>query len=66
MASKLICPLMTARVTVIDDPTNKSPKITPQTVMCQEEQCALWDKQHKACCLLSMVIELIKVGETNE
>jgi len=60
MASKLICPLMTARVTVMDDPNLKLPKITPQTVMCQEEQCALWDKQNKSCCFLSLLCEMVK------
>ena len=66
MASKLICPLMTARVTRISDPKEKNPTITPQTVMCQEDECALWDRQHKCCCFLSIVVELVKVGESNE
>ena len=63
MASKLICPLMTARVTVVDDPASKSPKITPQTVMCQEDGCALWDKGEKVCCFLSGVMKLQKILE---
>ena len=63
MASKLICPLMTARVTRIDTPQDKPQTITPQTVMCQEDECALWDKGEKVCCFLSGVMKLQKILE---
>jgi len=59
-----ICPLMSCRVTSLDNAqTGNPPKITPTVVKCQESECAIWDYANKECSLKSAVMELIKLNE---
>lgn len=68
MTKEQVCPLMSARTTRVDsaplDPS-KPPTITPVVAKCQREDCALWDSAESMCAVLSIAVQLVKLGENN-
>ena len=61
--SDKICPLMSCRTTSVSDPKAEHPTLTPTVARCMKKDCAWWDSQNAGCAVLSLVVEVIKIGD---
>lgn len=55
--SDKICPLMSCNLITKDQPV---------AITCKEEKCAWWDEEYKACVMIGLKIELVKLGESHD
>ncbi len=64
---KLICPFMSCRTTrmevIKEEGEPDVPTYTPVVANCVKGDCAIYDQDNKVCSLLSLKMEIVRLGE---